>query len=110
MTSRVAKDIKFTEPGKHMEFIKNGGRWLDPKRKCPTITKCSKRWGDWCIPLGHGRHRVLHFTEAATAQGFPEDYVFISTADRAWKMVGQAIPISVGRAILESICRRADNK
>jgi DNA (cytosine-5)-methyltransferase 1 len=108
MTARVSKDVTFTPPGKHMKFEKNGGRWLSPNRKCPTIVKCSKRWGDWCIPLGDGRHRVLQFTEAAAVQGFPNDYVFISSLDRAWKMVGQAIPIPVGRAILEAIVRKAD--
>lgn len=110
MTERVKSDLKMTEPGKHMEFVRNVGRWLDTRRKCPTIVKISKRWGDWCIKLPDGRHRVLQFTEAAALQGFPDDYVFVSCKDRAWKMVGQAIPIPVGRAILESICEHASHR
>jgi site-specific DNA-cytosine methylase len=104
MTARVKSDVTFTAPSTRMKFEKSGGRWIDPRRKCPTIVKCSKRWGDWCIQLGDGRHRVLQFTEAAALHGFPDDYVFISSQDRAWKMVGQAIPIPVGAAILRSIC------
>jgi len=50
-----------------------------------------------------GRERALSFTEAARLQGFPEDYIFVASAGRAWEMVGQAIQIDLGRAILESI-------
>jgi site-specific DNA-cytosine methylase len=43
----------------------------------------------------------------ASLQGFPDDYVFVtnSSARRALKMIAQAIPIYVGRAILKAICK-----
>ena len=61
------------------------------------------------IPLAdrRDRYRVLEWQEAAAVQGFPGDFVFAGGTTRTWKMVGQAIPIQVGRAILTAICKQA---
>lgn len=40
-------------------------------------------------------------------QGFPDDYLFACGYNRATKMIGQAIQIDVGRAILKAVCRDA---
>lgn len=53
-----------------------------------------------------GRERALQFTEAAALQGFPDDYVFVASQSRAWKMVAQAVQIETARAILQAITGR----
>jgi len=53
-------------------------------------------------PGGHLRR--LSLQEAAAVQGFPEDYLFAAAEQRAWKLIAQAIPIYVGRAILKATC------
>jgi len=50
-----------------------------------------------------GRLRQIDWRELAIAQGFPEDYLFVGGYQRVEKMVGQAISIHVGRAILKAI-------
>lgn len=52
-----------------------------------------------------GRLRRLDWRELARAQGFPEDFVFPAANGRTQNMIGQAISIHVGRAILTAICR-----
>lgn len=54
--------------------------------------------------------RVLEWQEAALLQGFPTDYVFAASWSRTWKLVAQAIPIQVGRAILQSIVSNASGR
>jgi len=50
-----------------------------------------------------GLVRVMEWQEAAALQGFPLDYCFAASWSRTWKLVAQAIPIYVGRAILRAI-------
>ena len=60
--------------------------------------------GDRMPPVDQdGLIRVLEWQEVALLQGFPLDYVFAASWSRTWKLVAQAIPICVGRAILQSI-------
>lgn len=54
-----------------------------------------------------GLVRVLEWQEAARLQGFPPDYVFAASWSRTWKLVAQAIPIQVGRAILQAIVQES---
>lgn len=58
---------------------------------------------NWMVEDDRGRLRILSFQEFARLQGFPDDALFACGACRAQEMVGQAIPINVGRAILERI-------
>jgi site-specific DNA-cytosine methylase len=82
-------------------------RVLSPQSAAPTIVASARCDGSpYVIPNGE-RERVLQFTEAAALQGFPSDYVFVSSQSRAWKMVAQAIQINLGRAILKAICAEA---
>ena len=83
-------------------------RILDLERPCPTITSSfSNRGGrqkrSWMVEDVRGRRRMLSWQEAALVQGFPRDYLFAAALQRTSEMVGQAIPIQVGRAILEAI-------
>src|SRR5258708_6788797 len=102
--------IECRPQGKHSGFEQRIGRMLNPSLKSPTVIKYTKRLQDVSLELPDGRRRVMQFTEAAALQGFPDDYVFVATPDRAWKMVSQAIPIPVGRAILQSICDKESQK
>lgn len=80
---------------------------LPPLPDDSTVLRDYLRPGPYVLPAHvvkmDFRMQGKQFTEAAALQGFPGDYVFVSTPDRAWKMVAQAIPIPVGRAILEAI-------
>lgn len=96
--------MEFRPQGRHLGFAKRVGRLLNPEMKSPTVIKYTKRLQDVTLKLPDERLRVLQFVETAALQGFPEDYVFVSTPDRAWKMVAQAIPIPVGRVILSAMC------
>lgn len=94
------------------------GQWYEKGTKriiyldkpSPTITDFGSRHSrGFCIRLPDGRERSLQFCEAAKLQGFPEDYVFVSSQTRAWKMVAQAIQIDLGRAILKRIVKEEDH-
>ncbi|MBM3956596.1 MAG: DNA cytosine methyltransferase [Gemmatimonadetes bacterium] len=43
----------------------------------------------------------------ARLQGFPEDYLFFGSPTAVWKMIGQAVQIDAGRAILAAIAADA---
>ena len=88
-------------------YEKGHKRLLDTLRPSPTITDFGSRHSrGFCIRMADGRERALQFCEAAKLQGFPEDYVFVSSQSRAWKMVAQAIQIDLGRAILKGIVEK----
>ena len=77
-----------------------------PARKCPTICSLSsRRDAEFCVidPAIPGGRRQLEWQEAARAQGFPDDYVFYGSPTAVWGMIGQAIQIDTGRAILKEI-------
>lgn len=79
-----------------------------PERKAPTVCNTSSRRDTELVILddeiGGGR-RQMEWQEAATLQGFPTDYVFFGSPTDVWKMIGQAIQIDTGRAILEAIVK-----
>lgn len=84
-------------------------RILDPAKPCRTITSSFNTRGGrqkrtWVIEDDRGRRRMLSWQEAALVQGFPRDFLFVGGVNRTGEMIGQAIPIQVGRAILNSIC------
>lgn len=81
-----------------------------PDKVCPTIitglaTRGGRQRRCFTIIDARGRRRQLSWQEAAKVQGFPDDYLFVGGITRAMEMVGRAIPIYVGRAILEAIVR-----
>ena len=85
-------------------YEKGFKRLLNTEKPSPTITDFGSRHSrGFCIRLADGRERALQFCEAAKLQGFPEDYIFVASQSRAWKMVAQAIQIDLGRAILQGI-------
>jgi len=87
-------------------------RILDPAEPCPTITASFNTRGGrqkrtWVVEDQRARRRMLSWQEAALVQGFPRDFLFASGNSRAAAMIGQAIPIHVGRAILRAIIEEA---
>lgn len=89
-------------------------RVLDPDGLCPTVPggldRGSRQRRAFMTEDGRGRLRKLDWWELALVQGFPEDALFAAGLIRASKMVGQAIPIQVGWAILEAIVEDAGEK
>jgi len=79
-------------------------------RKSPTICSFSSRRDaemgvlDPSLPRGK---RQMEWTEAARLQGFPEDYLFYGSPTAVSKMIGQAIQIDTGHAILKAIVAEA---
>jgi site-specific DNA-cytosine methylase len=99
------KTLAATRISHRQWYEKDTKRLLRLDRKSPTITDFGSRHSrGFCVAMEDGRERTLQFTEAAAIQGFPSNYVFVCSLSRAWKMVAQAIPISLGRAILRAMC------
>lgn len=86
-------------------------RLLNPAMASPTIigstNRGSRQRRAFMLRMPDGRLRNLSWQEAAALQGFPDDYVFAAQLCRTIKMIGQAIPIPVGRAILQGIVAEA---
>lgn len=82
-------------------------RVLDPDSPSWTvmgaISRGSRQRRNFCIEMEDGRLRRLDWHEAARLQGFPTDYLFAAGLGRTEKMIGQAISIFVGGAILRAI-------
>lgn len=57
------------------------------------------------IAIKDGRPRLT-----ARVQGFPNDYLFCGATTRVAEQIGQAIPIQVGRAILEAVVGEREGK
>jgi site-specific DNA-cytosine methylase len=73
-------------------------------RKFPTVTTVGSRHDSkYCVVDRAGRRRQPEWTEAARAQGFPDDYVFVGNQTEAAQMVANAVQIDTGRAILRAI-------
>jgi len=77
-----------------------------PGRKSPCVVSwASRRDAELVIedPEVAGGRRQIEWQEGAALQGFPADYVFYGSPTDVWKMIGQAVQIDTGRAILEGI-------
>jgi len=73
--------------------------------KCPTIVHGTKNPTGFVIKMDDGRRRLMNLSEMGIAQGFPSDYVFIASRHRMAKMIGQAVQVDTGVAILEAIVK-----
>jgi site-specific DNA-cytosine methylase len=74
-----------------------------PDRKSKTIINLSSRRDAEIATTHMFGWRQLEWQECAALQGFPEDYLFIGCPSRVSKMIGQAVQIDTGRAILQSL-------
>lgn len=101
-------------PGRNQGRVGDGGvRVLDLDKPFWTVLggldRGSRQQRQWMVRIPEsgspGRLRRLDWRELARAQGFPDDFVFPAGIIRTQKMIGQAISIHVGRAILTAICK-----
>lgn len=86
-------------------------RILPPDKPSPTImasiNRGSRQRRSFMLLDPLGRRRLLSWQEMARVQGFPDDFLFACGQQAAEAMIGRAIPIYVGRAILEAIVSAA---
>ena len=87
-------------------------RVINQRTKSPTVMTCRSSGHrfrrsymvEQDVPSVRQRAlRCLDWQEAALLQGFPTDYRFVGSMTKAQKLIGQAISIDVGRAILSGI-------
>ena len=88
------------------------GKTLAMSAEAKSLTVCSwssRRDAEVVIldPTIPGGRRQIEWQEGAALQGFPADYIFYGSPTDVWKMIGQAIQIHTGRAILKAIARDA---
>lgn len=91
-------------------YYSGGTIWVwEPEQPGFTVLDWGGRHTRGAMVETHGGQvRQLEWQEAATLQGFPDDYIFVGSYGRTWKMVAQAIPVYVGRAILQAIVHERD--
>lgn len=80
-----------------------------PSKKSPTILSLGSRRDAELAVLDDrlpGGLRQFEWQECASIQGFPDDYLFYGSATDVSKMVGRAIQIDTGRAILAAIAAK----
>jgi len=94
------------ESGRHYASIYGRMAWDEP---APTLTA-------QCYGFGNGRFghpeqdRAISLREASLLQTFPEDYEFVAPGDPVYfkvvgRLVGNAVPVDLGRIIAGSIKR-----
>jgi DNA (cytosine-5)-methyltransferase 1 len=77
---------------------------VDDDGVLPTVTTraYARRW-TCAVYDGDGRYRFPTFREAMRAQGFPDDHPLYAVHERAkvaaWRMVGNAVPVPLARAV-----------
>ncbi len=85
-------------------------RWEEP---APTLT--TQFYGFGSGRFGHpSQARGLSLREGAILQGFPRDYSFVRKGDSIQfkalgRLIGNAVPVDLGRAIGESIIEHVEN-
>jgi DNA (cytosine-5)-methyltransferase 1 len=102
-TELIAK-CHLKEKGKTYRSVYGRMEWDKP---APTMTT-------QCYGFGNGRfghpeqNRAISLREAAILQSFPQDYLFVSDSNQVTfttlgRMIGNAVPVDLGRAIARSI-------
>jgi DNA (cytosine-5)-methyltransferase 1 len=123
--------VKFPRWGKYMKYIPQGGYW----RNLPEELKKEAMGGafysqggrtgfyrrlSWDEPsptlvtspvfkgtvLAHPEeNRPLSIREYARIQGFPDDWIFIGSIEAKYRIIGEAVPIPLSRALARQILR-----
>lgn len=105
---RIGKRCFDREPVGRRNFNRTTTLAAYPDRKSPTICNISsRRDAELAVvdPSIAGGKRQIEWQEAARLQGFPEDFVFYGSPTDVASMVGRAIQIDTGRAILKAIVK-----
>jgi len=102
-------DCHKSDSGRTYPSVYGRMEWDKP---APTITT-------QCYGFGNGRfghpeqHRAISLREAAILQGFPRNYQFVPPGEEVsfkvvGRLIGNAVPVDLGRAIGRSILRHID--
>lgn len=103
---RIGTRAHGSEVVSHKAFDRDKISGIYPDRKCMTIINITSRRDNEVVVVDErlpGGTRQIEWQEMARLQGFPEDYLFFGSPTDVAKMIGQAIQIDTGRAILEAI-------
>ena len=90
-----------TRPGGHWGY-RQGTFVADPSKPARTVTAAATQ--DW-IRDGEGRLRRLTWRECAALQGFPVDWQFVGNKASRFRQIGNAVPVTFGRVLGESLFR-----
>lgn len=71
----------------------------------PTVMALGSRYDSYAAIEFERTHRQVEWQEAASLQGFPDDYLFFGTQTKVSKLIAQAVQIDTGRAILQRLCK-----
>ena len=102
---RLGKRCINRTPVRTNQFGNDTCAYWDPDRKARVICALGSRHDVESVVVDGNLRRQLTWQEAAIAQGFPPDYVFLGSESQVSKWIGQAVQIDTGRAILEAIVR-----
>ena len=103
---RISRRAMRRVPCRNRGFSLNHCYGIEYNRKTNTvINNGSRHDGDLVIidEAIAGGKRQIEWQECAALQGFPTDYVFVGSPGTVSKLIGQAIQIDTGRAILQAI-------
>lgn len=82
---------------------------IDPDRPASTLQSSP---GPWVGPFhwenvlderGHARARRLRIPEVKRLMMFPDDYVIVGTRSAAQRQLGNAVPVGLGRVVIEAL-------
>jgi len=105
----LVADCHRRNTGKKYPSVYGRMRWNEP---APTLT--TQFYGFGSGRFGHpSQARGLSLREGAILQGFPRDYSFVPDGARVQfkvlgRLIGNAVPVELGRAIGESILEHVD--
>ena len=91
-----------------------GHRTTDPEMPSPTILARGNAKGGVCAIQHPRNHRRMSIREQAIVQTFPLGFEFIGRMNSCYRQVGNAVPVTFGRALGErlgakqpEVCERA---
>lgn len=106
---RINPRLLSRKPGTHQHYGNDKTFYrIDGHKKWPTVISVGSRYdirhsiADDRLPLGW---RQVEWQEAAVAQGFPEDYLFVGSQEAVARQVANAVQVDTARAILEAVVR-----
>jgi DNA (cytosine-5)-methyltransferase 1 len=103
-------DCHKVDSGKTYPSVYGRMEWDKP---APTITTQSYGFGNG--RFGHPEQdRAISLREAAILQGFPKSYKFVPPGEvihfkRVGRLIGNAVPVELGRAIAKSIIKHLED-